>query len=142
MDGQWFRMIALDWYDRPVPPGRLERVSVLPAVPGGRRSADEVGMPSTVALAGLSWLASLLAFAAIHRLAAVHAGPAPATWTLWFVALSPGALSLVLGYSDAFFLAALAWALVVRRPGALGGGRCSPRWRPPAGRTAGSPPSP
>ena len=28
------------------------------------------------------------------------------------MALSPGALSLVLGYSDAFYLAALAWALV------------------------------
>ena len=69
-------------------------------------------MPATVALAGLSWLASLLAFAAIHRLAVVHAGSTAARWAVWFVALSPGALSLVLGYSDAFFLAALAWALV------------------------------
>ena len=79
-------------------------------------------MPSTVALAGLSWLASLLAFAAIHRLAAVHAGPAAATWAVWFVALSPGALSLVLGYSDAFYLAALAWALVFAGQARWGGG--------------------
>ena len=112
MDGQWFRMIALDWYDRPYHPGAWSEYPFFPLFPAAAGALMKGGMPSTVALAGLAWLASLLAFAAIHRLAAVHAGPAAATWAVWFVALSPGALSLVLGYSDAFYLAALAWALV------------------------------
>ena len=142
MDGQWFRMIALDWYDRPYQPGAWSEYPFFPLFPAVAGALMKGGMPSTVALAGLSWLASLLAFAAIHRLAAVHAGPAAATWTVWFVALSPGALSLVLGYSDAFYLAALAWALV--SPARRAGWRLVPRsrWQPRAVPTAGSPPSP
>ena len=112
MDGQWFRMIALDWYDRPYHPGAWSEYPFFPLFPAAGGALMKGGMPATVALAGLSWLASLLAFAAIHRLAVVHAGSTAARWAVWFVALSPGALSLVLGYSDAFFLAALAWALV------------------------------
>jgi Gpi18-like mannosyltransferase len=112
MDGQWFRLIALDWYDRPYQPGAWSEYPFFPLFPAVGGALMKGGMPSTVALAGLSWLASLLAFAAIHRLAVVHAGPAAARWAVWFVALSPGALSLVLGYADAFYLAAIAWALV------------------------------
>jgi len=111
MDGQWFRMIAIDWYDRPYRPGAWSEYPFFPLFPAVGGALMKSGMPSTIALAGLSWVASLLAFAGIHRLAVVHAGPA-ARWAVWFVALSPGALSLVLGYSDAFFLAAMAWALV------------------------------
>jgi Gpi18-like mannosyltransferase len=112
MDGQWFRGIAVDWYDRPYQPGAWSEYPFFPLFPAAGGALIKGGMPSTVALAGLSWLASMLAFAAIHRLAVVHAGPAAARWAVWFVALSPGALSLILGYSDAFYLAALAWALV------------------------------
>jgi hypothetical protein len=112
MDGQWFRMIAIDWYDRPYQPGAWSEYPFFPLFPAAGGALMKSGIPSTVALAGLSWLASLLAFAAIHRLAAVHAGPAAAKWAVWFVALSPGSLSLILGYSDAFYLAGLAWALV------------------------------
>jgi len=112
MDGQWFRMIAVDWYDRPYQPGAWSEYPFFPLFPAAGGALMKSGIPSTVALAGLSWIASLLAFAAIHRLALVHAGPAAARWAVWFVALSPGALSLVLGYSDAFFLAAMAWALL------------------------------
>jgi Gpi18-like mannosyltransferase len=120
MDGQWFRMIALDWYDRPYQPGAWSEYPFFPLFPAAGGALMQGGVPSTVALAGLSWVASLLAFAAIHRLAAVHAGPLAATWAVWFVALSPGALSLVLGYSDAFYLAALAWALVFAGQGRWG----------------------
>ena len=112
MDGNWFRMIAVDWYDRPYNAGAWSEYPFFPLFPAAGGALMKVGMPSTIALAGLSWLASLLAFAAIYRLAVVHAGPAAARWSVWFVALAPGALSLVLGYSDAFYLAALAWALV------------------------------
>jgi Gpi18-like mannosyltransferase len=119
MDGHWFRMIALDWYDRPYQPGAWSEYPFFPLFPAVGGVLMKGGVPSTVALAGSSWVASLLAFAAIHRLALVHAGPAAARWALWFVALSPGALSLVLGYSDAFYLAALAWALVFA---------CDSRW--------------
>ena len=79
MDGQWFRMIALDWYDRPYHPGAWSEYPFFPLFPAVAGALMQGGMPSTVALAGLAWLASLLAFAAIHRLAIVHAGPAAAT---------------------------------------------------------------
>lgn len=120
MDGQWFRMIAVDGYDRPYQPGAWTEYPFFPLFPAAGGVLMKSGIPSTVALAGLSWVASLLAFAAIHRLAVVHASPAAARWAVWFVALSPGALSLVLGYSDAFFLAAMAWALVFAGQGRWG----------------------
>jgi hypothetical protein len=112
MDGQWFRMIADDWYDRPYVAGAWSEYPFFPLFPASGGALMQIGVPSTVALAGLAWLASLLAFAAIHRLAVAHTDSHVAAWAVWFVALAPGALSLVLGYADAFYLAGLAWALV------------------------------
>ena len=94
-----------------------------------------VGVPSTVALAGLSWVAALLAMAGARLLAARHVDERAGDLTPWVIALAPGALTLVLGYSDAFFLAALVWAVVAVDHRRWWGGICAPLRPRPAGRT-------
>ena len=112
MDGNWFRMIAVDWYDRPYHPGAWSEYPFFPLFPAAGGALMKVGCHrpsrSPDCRGWRRWWRSPRS----HRLAVVHAGPAAGRWAVWFVALSPGALSLVLGYSDAFYLAALAWALV------------------------------
>jgi hypothetical protein len=71
-----------------------------------------LGVPDTASLAGVAWLAALVAFAGAHRLADRHLDARVAPWAVWVMALAPGSLSLVLGYADSLFLAALIWALV------------------------------
>ena len=112
MDGQWFRLIALDGYDVPYVPGNWSEYPFFPLFPALASVPMRLGVPDTVALAGLAWLASLVAFAGLYRLATRHLDAASARWSVWVCALAPGALSLVLGYSDALFLAGTVWALV------------------------------
>jgi hypothetical protein len=112
MDGQWFRLIALDGYDRPYVAGLWSEYPFFPLHPYAAGVLMDAGVPDTVALAGLSWLAALVAYAGAFRLASRHLGPDVAPWAPWFLALAPGAVSMVLGYSDALFLAGLVWALV------------------------------
>jgi hypothetical protein len=112
MDGQWFRLIALDWYDRPYVDGFWSEYPFFPLFPAIGGALMQVGMPSTVALAGVSWLAALVAYAGAYRLARRHLDPRAAEWSVWFMAFAPGAVSMVLGYSDSLFLAGLVWALV------------------------------
>ena len=50
--------------------------------------------------------------AGARLLAARHVSERAGDLTPWVIALAPGALTLVLGYSDAFFLAAIVWAVV------------------------------
>lgn len=112
MDGQWFRLIAVDGYDLPYVRGNWSEYPFFPLFPAVASVPMRLGVPDTVALAGVAWLASLIAFAGIYRLAATHLAAPSARWVIWVLALAPGALSLVLGYSDAMFLAAAVWALV------------------------------
>jgi hypothetical protein len=112
MDGQWFRLIALDGYDRPYLDGFWSEYPFFPLFPALGGALMQLGVPSTVALAGLSWLAALVAYAGVYRLARRHLDPRAAEWSVWFMALAPGAVSMVLGYSDSLFLAGLVWALV------------------------------
>ena len=113
MDGQWFRFIALDWYDRPYAEGFWTEYPFFPLFPGTAGVLMDLGVPDTVALAGLSWLAALVALAGAHRLATRHLTPDVAAWVPWFLALAPGAVAMVLGYADSLFLAGLVWALVL-----------------------------
>ena len=112
MDGQWFRLIALDGYDVPYVRGNWSEYPFFPLFPALGSVLMRLGIPDTVALAGIAWLASLIAFAGIYRLASTHLAPSTARWAVWVCALAPGALSLVIGYSDAVFLAGAVWALV------------------------------
>jgi hypothetical protein len=112
MDGQWFRLIAIDGYDVPYVPGGWSEYPFFPLFPTVASFPMRVGVPDTIALAGLAWLASLVAFAGVYRLAVRYLAPSTARWSVWVCALAPGALSLVIGYSDAFFFAGVVWALV------------------------------
>jgi hypothetical protein len=113
MDGQWFRFIALDWYDRPYVSGGWSEYPFFPLYPAMSGVLMDLGMPDTVALAGMSWLAALLASAGAYRLASRHLDPSVASWVPWFVALAPGGVAMVLGYADSLWLAATLWALVL-----------------------------
>ena len=112
MDGGWFRLIALDWYDRHDGIGGISEYPFFPLFPAAGGVLMRLGTPSTVALVGLSWSAALLAMAGARLLAIRHVGDGAGRLTPWVIALAPGGLSLILGYSDAFYLAALIWALV------------------------------
>ena len=104
MDGGWFRLIALDWYDRHDGVGGIGEYPFFPLFPAIGGVLMRLGVPSTVALAGLSWAAALAGDGgrpAARRAARRRA--APADLTPWVIALAPGGLSLVLGYSDAFY---------------------------------------
>ena len=138
MDGGWFRAHRA----RLVRPSRRRRrhlrVPVLPPVSGRRRRAHATRVPSTVALAGLSWVGALARDGRRPppRDSGISATGA-ARLTPWVIALAPGGLSLILGYSDAFYLAALIWARPRRRPASLvARRRCWPPSPPRAGRTA------
>ncbi len=112
MDGGWFRAIALDWYDRHDGVGAIFEYPFFPLFPGAGALLVRSGLPLTVALAGLSWAGALVAMAGARLLAERHVGAGAARLTPWVIALAPGALSLVLGYSDSFYLAALIWAVL------------------------------
>jgi hypothetical protein len=124
LDGQWYRFIALDWYDRPYVAGRYTEYPFFPLLPSIGGALMHVGVPSTVALAGVSWMGALAALAGILRLATRHLSERAAPWATWFVAIAPGALTMVLGYADSLYLAGLVWGLVLaedRRWWAAGG---------------------
>ena len=70
-------------------------------------------MPRMPALIGVSWLAALAALAGAYRLALRHLPPTAAAWAPWFVAIAPGAVTMVMGYADSLYLAGLVWALVL-----------------------------
>jgi hypothetical protein len=112
MDGQWFRLIALDGYDAPYVPGNWSEYPFFPLFPGIAGALMQFGTSDLVALIGVSWLASLIAGAGLYRLASTHLSPVAARWSVWVFALAPGALSMVLAYSDSLFLAGAIWALV------------------------------
>jgi hypothetical protein len=112
MDGGWFRAIALDWYDRHDGLGGTTEYPFFPLFPGVGGVLMRLGLPSTVALAGLAWTGALFAMAGARLLAKRHLGDDAAAWTPWVIALAPGGLSLILGYSDSFYLAALVWAVL------------------------------
>ncbi len=112
MDGQWFRLIALDGYDAPYVPGNWSEYPFFPLFPGIVGALMRFGTPDLVALIGVSWFASLIAAAGVYALASRHLSPVAARWSVWVLVLAPGALSMVLAYSDSLFLAGAAWALV------------------------------
>ncbi|MBI4882963.1 MAG: hypothetical protein HY826_02790 [Actinobacteria bacterium] len=112
MDGGWYRAIALDWYDRRGSKGGIGEYPFFPLFPSAGGALMRLGVPSTVALAGLAWVGALAAMAGARLLTARHFGERAARLAPWVIALAPGGLSLILGYSDSLYLAALIWAVV------------------------------
>jgi Gpi18-like mannosyltransferase len=105
-------LIALDGYDAPYVPGNWSEYPFFPLFPGIAGALMRFGSSDLVALIGVSWFASLIAGAGLYRLASTHLPPTSAKWSVWVFALAPGALSMVLAYSDSLFLAGTVWALV------------------------------
>ena len=75
MDGGWFRAIALDWYDRHDGVGGIAEYPFFPLFPGAGNVLVRLGLPLTVALAGLSWAGALAAMAGARLLASVISVP-------------------------------------------------------------------
>lgn len=112
MDGGWFRAIALDWYDRHDGVGGIGEYPFFPLFPSAGGALMRLGVPSTIALAGLAWAGALAAMAGARILADRYLGKGAAQLAPWLIALAPGGLSLILGYADAIYLAALIWAVL------------------------------
>jgi hypothetical protein len=113
LDGQWFQQIATRWYDGPYTPGLWSSYPFFPLFPTVTGGLIKVGVPNVVALVGVSWIASFAAVAGAHRLAVRHLPADTAPWATWFLALSPGAVTMAMGYSDSLYLAGAVWALVL-----------------------------
>ena len=114
MDGQWFRLIAIDWYDRPYVDGLWSEYPFFPLFPTLGGAPDEArASRRRWRSPAISWLAALAAMAGAYRLAVRHLPPAAAPWAPWFLAIAPGAVTMVLGYADSLYLAGLVWALVL-----------------------------
>ncbi len=113
MDGLWFRMIALDGYDRPYVAGQWSEFPFFPLFPALGGGLMRLGIGATTALTAISWIASLVALAGAYRLASRHLPARAAAWAPWFIALAPGALGFVMGYADSLFLAGSVWALLL-----------------------------
>ncbi len=112
LDGQWFSIIATKWYDGPYVKGLGSAFPFFPLYPTLAGGLIKLGLSPLQALISISWVASLVAIAGAYRLARRHLPPRAAPWATWFVALAPGAVTMVMGYSDSLYLAALVWALV------------------------------
>ena len=117
MDGLWFRMITLDWYDRPYVEGLWSEYPFFPLFPALGGGLMRLGVGETTALD--SHLLDRLAGGAGRCLPTGEAAPArrAASWAPWFIAIAPGALGFVMGYTDSLFLAGAVWALLLAERG-------------------------
>ncbi len=113
LDGQWFRIIALQWYQGDYRPGIGTAYPFFPLYPGIAGGLLKLGAPQLPTFIGISWVAALVAIAGAHRLAVRHLPERAAPSATWFIALAPGAVTMVMGYSDSLYLAGLVWALVL-----------------------------
>jgi hypothetical protein len=112
LDGQWFQRIAVDWYDGPYVHGLSSEFPFFPLFPTLAGGLIKLGATPLQSEVSISWVASLVAIAGAHRLAVRHLPAAATPWATWFVALAPGAVTMVMGYSDSLYLAGVVWALV------------------------------
>ena len=113
MDGGWYRLIItqgyLNWWLPQVP-------SAYPFFPLYPWLADlpvRLGAPVGPSLILVSWLAALVAFLGVWRLVSLRFDAQVAGLSVWLIALLPGSIGFVLGYSDSLFVAALVWVLVL-----------------------------
>lgn len=77
------------------------------------RLVTVVGISDRAALVIVNNLAFLAALAGLHRLARRHLGAPGAAYAVWAMALFPGSVTSVMGYSGGLFAAGLVWAFVL-----------------------------
>ena len=113
MDGGWFRIIVTQGYPNWTSTEVATAWPFFPLYPWLADMPTRLGVPVGPAMVVVSWLAALVAFGGVWRLAERRYGPPVATLSVWLIALLPGSIGLVLGYSDSLFLAGFVWVLVL-----------------------------
>lgn len=128
-DVAWFESIVASWYGpAELPPfdtGQWTNWPFFPLHPLLARGVTLVGVSDRAALIVVNNLAFLVALWGLHRLASRHLGPRAATTAVWAMALFPGSVTSVTGYSGGLFAAGAIWAFVLleeRKPFAAGVG--------------------
>lgn len=115
-DAAWYAGIAEDGYAA----HGIAATRFFPLLPMLARAVSTVStLPVPLVLIAISWTASLLFAALLHRLVLRETGDfAAARRAAWLIQLVPGANALVLGYTEALagFLAVL-FFVVIRLPG-------------------------
>jgi hypothetical protein len=127
-DVGWFQSIVQVWYGPAELPAEWAKGAwtswpFFPLHPVLARGVSLLGVSDRVALIVVNNLAFLAALWGLHRLASRHLGARAAVTAVWAMALFPGSITLVMGYSGGLFAAGAVWAFVLleeRRPVAAG----------------------
>lgn len=127
-DGQWYQLIAEHGYGpkpAPWPPGLggWTKLPFFPLFPALWRGLVSLGVPHLLAMLSIVSAATFIAMWGTWRLAERHVSERVARHAVWLTGLLPGALTFVMAYPDAIYLAATVWAFlfVERRRYALAG---------------------
>ena len=113
MDGNWFSIIALIGYPNDATGNLSPAWAFFPFFPWLADLPTKLGVSVDLSLVAVSWLAALAALVGLWRLVASRFSERAAALAVGLVALQPGAIGLVLSYSDSLFLAAAVWAFVL-----------------------------
>lgn len=95
-----------------------ERIVFFPLYPGLIRVGSAVADPLLVASA-ISAVATVVGAVGLYRLARLDAPRPVARWSVVFLLAYPASFSLVAPYTEALFLAAATWSLVLARRSAM-----------------------
>lgn len=126
-DVGWFQSIMKNWYGPAELPafdtGQWTVWPFFPLHPLLARGVALIGFSDRAALIVVNNLAFLVALWGLHRLASRYLDSRGATTAVWAMALFPGSVTSVTGYSGGLFAAGAIWAFVLleeRRPVAAG----------------------
>ena len=117
-DSRWYLAIAQHGYGHgPIPAhwalGNWSRWPFFPLLPALTRFVMTTGAHPAVAIVLVNNVAFLVALAGVHRLASRHLSGDSPVWAVWALALFPGSITSVMGYSGGLFVAGTVWAFVL-----------------------------
>jgi len=113
MDGNWFGIIAQIGYPNSAYGNFSPAWAFFPFFPWLADLPTKLGVPIDLSMIVVSWLAALVAMVGLWRLVSARYSERAAGLAVGLIALQPGAIGLVLSYSDSLFLAAAVWAFVL-----------------------------
>ncbi len=112
-DGMWYQLIAGEWYDNyPHNSAGQTKWPFFPLFPALTRITKELGVPWRPSSVLAANLVAIVALAGVWTLASMHLSRRAAVLSVWFVALFPTSLTLVMGYPSSLYLAGAVWAFV------------------------------
>ena len=119
-DSNWFLRIAQHGYGPHTVPSHWQvgpafwtTWPFFPLHPALARVLMAVGIPGRGALLLVNNLAFLVALFGLHRIARRHLGRRGALYAVWAMALFPGSITSVMGYSGGLFAAGAVWAFAL-----------------------------